>query len=556
MIAQTGGAWKSRLTFWLPVILPGLAYTLHSLIFRDWIIDDAGISYVYARNLAAGHGLVAQPGLPPVEGYSNFLWVILLAPFFALRWFDPYLVPKLLSVALVWLTFVWVYQALRPLPRGWGITLVALLLVALQPSFAIWTSSGLENALYVLVISGLFYYATRLLGDGHLADRYALLAGVLAAGIAMTRPDGVLYVVAYPALIGILFTLKRQDIKPYLRHLLFYGLSFSLLFGAFMLFRWLYFHDLLPNTYYAKYGAEHTALLGQSESEPTIYAKGTYLMRSIAGVAGNVVLVALMAASLYLAFARRYERSYLVVAVFVALPLAIFLLLPLDWMPEFRFATWFYIAFYIYLVLIMDAFIRRMNLAGRRRTVYVSLVTLIGIAGNLGFVIRRSIPFAHMDVVSFEGVAADNARRFNRYAQEFYLGDGSVLLADIGGALYYSELRVYDLAGLTDRTIARTLSKNQPEFYDYVFETLRPDFIRVKGAWAYLSRFDADPRFREWYVPICEDVDLWSQVKHNETVYAGIYVKASVAQAEPDALARLQAEVDTDCSLRNVMGQR
>jgi len=41
-------------------------------------VDDAYISYRYAENLAAGRGLVFDPG-ERVEGYSNFLWVILLA---------------------------------------------------------------------------------------------------------------------------------------------------------------------------------------------------------------------------------------------------------------------------------------------------------------------------------------------------------------------------------------------------------------------------------------------------------------------------------------------
>ena len=43
--------------------------------------DDAYISYRYARNLAAGDGLTFNPG-ERVEGYSNLLYVLLLAPAF------------------------------------------------------------------------------------------------------------------------------------------------------------------------------------------------------------------------------------------------------------------------------------------------------------------------------------------------------------------------------------------------------------------------------------------------------------------------------------------
>src|SRR5262245_37549022 len=109
--------------------VPFLIYIAHALLFGGWIVDDAGISFAYARNLAQGHGLVSQPGLPPVEGYSNFLWVLLMALSFALRLFDPVLTPKLLAVALTGGFFLTLAGALRRLdPAGGAVALVALAL--------------------------------------------------------------------------------------------------------------------------------------------------------------------------------------------------------------------------------------------------------------------------------------------------------------------------------------------------------------------------------------------------------------------------------------------
>ena len=42
-------------------------------------IDDAYISLRYARNLVSGTGLVYNPG-EYVQGYTNFLWVMLYLP--------------------------------------------------------------------------------------------------------------------------------------------------------------------------------------------------------------------------------------------------------------------------------------------------------------------------------------------------------------------------------------------------------------------------------------------------------------------------------------------
>jgi hypothetical protein len=46
-----------------------------------WGLDDAYISYRYAQNLAQGNGLVFNRG-ERVEGYSNFLHVLMMTPAF------------------------------------------------------------------------------------------------------------------------------------------------------------------------------------------------------------------------------------------------------------------------------------------------------------------------------------------------------------------------------------------------------------------------------------------------------------------------------------------
>src|SRR5512146_1096673 len=43
-----------------------------------YLLDDTFISLAYARNLVEGHGLVYHAG-ERVEGYTNFLWTVMLA---------------------------------------------------------------------------------------------------------------------------------------------------------------------------------------------------------------------------------------------------------------------------------------------------------------------------------------------------------------------------------------------------------------------------------------------------------------------------------------------
>jgi hypothetical protein len=45
--------------------------------FAPFITDDAFISLRYSRHLAEGHGIAWNVGEAPVEGYSNFLHIVL-----------------------------------------------------------------------------------------------------------------------------------------------------------------------------------------------------------------------------------------------------------------------------------------------------------------------------------------------------------------------------------------------------------------------------------------------------------------------------------------------
>ncbi len=43
------------------------------------LLDDGMISMRFAQQFATGHGLVWNPGEPPVEGYTNFFWTLWMA---------------------------------------------------------------------------------------------------------------------------------------------------------------------------------------------------------------------------------------------------------------------------------------------------------------------------------------------------------------------------------------------------------------------------------------------------------------------------------------------
>src|SRR5205823_2531369 len=102
-----------------------------TLACSPFVIDDAFISFRYAENLVRGYGLVFNPG-ERVEGYTNFLWVLIIAGAKALGG-DSLLSAKVLGTLANLVTLVLVgWVALRWQPRFvfTGLALLPPLLLA------------------------------------------------------------------------------------------------------------------------------------------------------------------------------------------------------------------------------------------------------------------------------------------------------------------------------------------------------------------------------------------------------------------------------------------
>ncbi len=65
---------------WWAAIGGVLALHLQLAVSSYWVAEDAYITFRYSRNLISGHGLRFNPGdVEAVEGYSNFLWLLIAA---------------------------------------------------------------------------------------------------------------------------------------------------------------------------------------------------------------------------------------------------------------------------------------------------------------------------------------------------------------------------------------------------------------------------------------------------------------------------------------------
>ena len=235
------------------LVVAGIVLLGHIAVY-NFLCDDAFISFRYARNLASGHGLVFNPGHERVEGYTNFLWVVILAVGQVVG-VVPEMAARPLSIAA---TLVLLYLVLRfcrdMSPAGVHPAWLAVSagFLALNRSFAVWATGGLETRLFeALIVAGLIAMIREMRTTAD--NRRFSLSALLLALATLTRPDGLLISCSIYGASTIVRLMRRQ-IR--LRAILIWTINYGGIVGGHYLFRRAYYGDWLPNTYYAKVGGQ------------------------------------------------------------------------------------------------------------------------------------------------------------------------------------------------------------------------------------------------------------------------------------------------------------
>jgi len=240
-------AWLIML--WAPIIV--VAQSANVGGHKYWLLsDDAMISMRYAKNLAAGQGLVWNPG-EKVEGYTNFLWTIYMAclhllPLSAGKIMLGVLLTNLgLSALTAWL--IWHLT----LKLG-GKTATAVLAVAAYTlsKISLGTSlTGLETTcLTFLVTLALSLIIQQAQSGQNRATPYLVISL-----IPLVRADG-LFLAGLLFIFSFLTSPKKKLALIYIGAGLLPTLSLTI-------FRLAYYGELLPNTAYLKMYALDSRLI-------------------------------------------------------------------------------------------------------------------------------------------------------------------------------------------------------------------------------------------------------------------------------------------------------
>ncbi len=517
--------WTSMGRRGLAAALPTALVALHAVRYGQWIVDDAGISFAYARSLATGAGPVLQPGAARVEGFSNPAWTAILVvghwlgTFDHGSWFgspDLVLFPKLVALLCcfgMFCCFHAVVGAVRT-QNVFVVSVAAGAATAAVPSFVIWTMSGLENSLLAFAVVAIAATLVRAARANRMFEvRTALMCGGLAALAALTRPDGLIYIAAYPI---ALLVLHREDGRRTARMLATSVAAAVVPVGIYVAWRLATFGSWLPNPAIAK---------RQGLPSLSDFNKPTDLIVSAGGL-GSVFVVVFVVAALRRASTTRTALTMLLVPL--GLAVVAYSALKTDWMAELRFSTPIWPLAALVFALSVAEVVERVDTRTRRASTAAILV--IGLL-TLHLWDQRSSAFAHHTTVSICAVARNTGYTFNTYADRLGIGDGSLLAVDGGGTSLTTRLRFVDLSGLGDKRIARYWAdRDMTGLRDHVFDDVRPTFIRIWFGWDGIrpSGILDDARLQRDYVLI------WSPPEGG-----GNWVRRA-AVTDPSTLADLQ----------------
>ncbi|WP_043873027.1 hypothetical protein [Legionella massiliensis] len=233
------------------------AYLFIGQVSAVWpfTIDDMYIPLRYATHWYNGYGLSWNIAEPPVEGYSNFSFVLLAR--LALQWgFNPVLVLKGAGVIGLFATLVAIYK----LTRFWlppRFAFLPCLLALVYPGQIIWSVGGLETTVYQALICWAILLLLR--GQGYTfhpcqpknpSPLPFALAGLLFSIAGLTRPEAPVFMMMSLLLLGL--DRPRPMSPNYLRGLFLFTGVIALAYLPYFFWRWHYFGYLFPNPVYCK----------------------------------------------------------------------------------------------------------------------------------------------------------------------------------------------------------------------------------------------------------------------------------------------------------------
>lgn len=404
-----------------------IIFCAHQYFYHETIIDEAFISFRYARNWAEGHGPVFNQG-ERVEGYTNFLTVAVLALGFKfVPHFDPLYFVKVIGVlSAIGQLILCVFLGFKIFKRApWAGFLTAFFL-ACDGTFHFAAFNGLETQMFAFLVMAAVYFDLK---EGTAVSWKSTFFYFLCF---LTRPDGIVF-----------FALSRfyklaQGIKmsgKFPASFFITGIVFTLAAMIYVFSKYLFYGSIVPNTFFAKTG----------------YTTSSRFLNGVFYI---------------LLFLRDHPVSFLLFLAFVPLFLksdeAKFLLFMFsgftvylfyvggDWLQGSRFFVPLLPTIYTLIVYGLVGFSETEGGARRLTRAFAFVCFLSVVCGQI-YATNKTVAYAMVKTEGYKRAHIPLAV----YLKNALPPDATVALMDVGIVAHYTNMRIVDVMGLTDAYIAR-----------------------------------------------------------------------------------------------------
>ena len=404
----------------MSLLFPILILLLIQSFFIKPFIDDAFISFRYAKNLFEKGQLAFNMNEPPVEGYTHPLWVfLLLIPQFLE--INTFLFIKIIGLLFSLATLILVYFISGKNPVATG-------LYALSPSVAGWTMTGLETPMYV-ALSLLFIHL-------FLKEKYISCSFLLFL-VTLTRPEGL--VLLFPAIFILI-----QHHKLRMKNLVKFITPFFTAYFIYNIWKYIYFGDLLPNTFYVK---SHF-LVGVP-----------YIIDFIFFTAPLTLSVLFYALYARFKMPQNFSEKFLIKGKKDMFILLCFIFTLFSYFNLQQVTGFYYRFFQLPLVLlyifsstsIYAIIIKLRAFANKKNIQLLSTCLIVLFFASNSYDLPKAIVYFNIHYDGLEKAHISLAKWLSQQYPENY----TAALSDIGAFSYYSDFEIIDMYGLTDKVLSR-----------------------------------------------------------------------------------------------------
>lgn len=459
---------------------------LPRLVIGPLFIDDAYIYFRYVENAVSGAGLVFNNG-EYVFGTTSVFYTLILFLVSLLTYSAP-LSSILINTVSQYVTTVWVFYITRKYldnKYSW----FAVMLYNFNPVILTNSLSGMETSLFLaLIMSAVGFYI----------EKKYLLSSIFTGILAITRPEGLIFLIVY-----VILTLMRKTTTKFDWLFLFFPiLGVSLLLGVF-------YGSVLPNSVIAKsfvYPANKEPLHNfRIIMESFLDVLSVY--RGNINPASWVIFFSLFVMGIVSLLKQNYD--FLLLVVWVFLVGGVYSLT-----NRFLF-RWYIVPFILFSTLIFPYaiffLVRKMEALSLNSEVMRRFKKILSIICIFFLIVTQTFNnWSYINSTKF-----DISTREEKYQQianliKFRFGQKyTIASVEIGSLGYYYRGKIFDLAGL--------ITPESINFYKapgYTFEyphkvpqdLLTHDFFDFLVAYdLFIGNFIEDPKFTEKYTMIYKD---------------------------------------------------